>query len=345
MDHQDHSVDSDRRALLGTLAAVAATSPFAALAQAPKKVVIYTVIPEQEITRRITEEFTRRTGIAVEVLTVPAAGTLAARIRSERANPRADVFVDAPVDFHEALAKEGLLQSYRPASVDDATIKAGFSDPKGYWHGWYALTTCIFWNADRLPKGVKPPHTWDEMLRPELKGQIALANPQTSAIGYVVLATQIFRLGEEKAWGWQRGLNPNVKQYTPSAPMVVTLVEQGEAPIGAFWLSNVLYSRSVRKQPLEFVVPEDNAVNVWAASIVKGGPNPEAARQYVDFLLSEFPQEVNARVGFRNPVNNKVKPPEGAPALSSIKTVRYDVGWAGDNMDRIRKQWTQESGQ
>lgn len=321
----------------------------ATAASAAEKIVVYTVIPEQEINRAITQEFTRRTGIEVELLNVPAAGTLSARIRSERAHPRADVFADAPIDFHQALAKEGLLLPYKSPLETPDVIAKGYSDKDGYWHGWYALTTCIFWNRDgfsRLAKekGISAPKNWDDLLNPALAGQVVLSNPQTSAIGYVLLTAQLFRLGEDKGWAYTRALDKNVRQYTPSAPLTVTLVEQGEAPVGAFWLSNVLYSKNVRKQPIDYVVPDDNVVNIWAASIVKGGPNPEGAKKYIDFLLSEYPQQINAQLGFRNPTNAKVKPPEGAPALDSVKTVAYDLNWATDNMDRIRKRWSAETG-
>jgi iron(III) transport system substrate-binding protein len=63
-------------------------------------------------------------------------------------------------------------------------------------------------------------------------------------------------------------------------------------------------------------------VNVWAASIVKGGPNPEAAKKYIDFLLSEYPQEINARLGFRNPVMRK-SPPPGRRAGARFGQNRY----------------------
>ena len=331
---------------LSLLAGATVVSP----AAAADKIVVYTVIPEAEVNRQINEEFTKRTGIEVELLNIPAVGTVASRIRTEKARPRADVFAAAPIDFHQALAKDGLLESYRPAAETADWIKKGYADPDGFWHGWYGMTTAIFWNRPRFekdiaPKGMSTPKTWDDLLNPALKGQLVLSNPQTSAIGFVLLATQIFRLGEEKAWKFTEALNANVKQYTPSAPMTVTLVEQGEAAVGAFWLADVLNAKINRKQPIDFVVPQDNVVNIWAASIVKGGPNTEGAKKYIDFLLTDYPQAINAKFGFRNPLNPSVKPPEGAPPLGEIKTVDYRNDWATENMDRIRKQWARISGQ
>jgi len=333
----------------GVLSAIAAfAASTSALAQS-QKIVVYTVIPEEDVNSKINAEFTKQTGIQVEVLNVPAVGTLAARIESEAAQPRADIFAAAPTDFQQGLAKKGLLEAYKsPALSADAASK-GYADPDGYWTGWYGMTTCIFWNTDNFKdiasKGVSTPKTWDDILNPAYSGQIATSNPQTSAIGYVLLATQIFRSGEDKAWEYTKALNKNVTQYTPSAPLTVTLVEKGEASVGTFWLADVLNAKIKRQQSIEFVVPPDNVVNVWAASIVKGGPNTEGAKKYIDFLLSEYPQQVNAQFGFRHPLNAKVTPPAGAPALSDLKTVKYDNAWATANMDRVRKQWAEVTGQ
>jgi iron(III) transport system substrate-binding protein len=319
-------------------------------ANAAEKIVVYTVLPEAEVNRQINEEFTKRTGIEVELLSIPAVGTVASRIRSEKAKPRADVFAAATVDFQEALGKEGLLLAYKSPLETDEIVKKGYADPNGFWHGWFGQTTAIFWNRNRFDKdiaakGGAKPATWDDLLNPAYKGQLILANPQTSAIGYVLLATQIFRQGEDKAWDYTKKLNASVKQYTPSAPLTVTLVEQGEGTVGAFWLSDILTSKIGRKQPIDFVVPQDNVVSVWAASIIAGSPNPEGAKKYIDFLLSEYPQSINAKFGFRSPLNPKVAAPEGAPMLSDLKTVSYDLPWATANMDRIRKEWSRVSGQ
>ena len=331
-------------ALLAALPILTGTVP----ASAQEKVVVYTVLPEAETNREMNEEFFKRTGIKVEMLNVPAVGTLAARIRSEKDRPRADVFAAAPIDFHEGLAKDGLLLAYKSPLTPPDAVEKGYADAKGYWTGWFASTTAIFWNRDRfkseLGEKVAPPATWDDLLKPEFKGKIISANPQTSAVGFVQLATQIFRLGDDKGWDYNIKFARNVAQYTPSAPLTVTLVEKGEAPIGVYWLGDILTSRFNRNQPIDYIVPPDNAVVVWAGSIVKGGPNPEGARKYIDFLNSEFVQALNAKNGFRHPFNPKVAPPVGAPALTDMTVVKYDMDWATENMDRLRKKWGQVSG-
>lgn len=332
-------------------AALAALTLFSGApdAFAQDKVVVYTVTPFPEMNRRISEEFTKRTGIKVEYLNVPAVGTLAARIRSEKDRPRADVFATAPVDFHEALAKDGLLAPYHSPALPPDAVAKGYADGKGYWTGWFATTIAIFWNTNQFKKEIGEnaalPRTWDDLLKPEFKGKLVSANPQTSAVGFVELATQTFRLGEEKAWDYVKKFAANSAQFTPSAPIVVALVEKGEVPVGVFWLSDIMTAKVSRNQPLDFTIPPDNAVAVWAASIVKGGPNPEGAKKFIDFLTSEFVQDTATRVAFYHPLNPKVAPPEGAPALADMKVVKYDMEWATANMDRLRKKWGEVTGQ
>lgn len=183
------------------------------------------------------------------------------------------------------------------------------------------------------------------MLNPAFKGKVALPSPQTTAIGYVLLATQVFRLGEQKAWDYERKLNGNIAQWTASPQLMVTLVEQGEAAVGAGWSSDVLNSKVAHGQALDFVLPPQDAVIVHTAGIIRGGPNPESARKYIDFLQTDFAQAANAKYGFRAGLDPDVAPPEGAPPLTAIDAVKYDTDWATANYDRLPKQWAHELGQ
>ena len=229
-------------------------------------------------------------------------------------------------------------------------MEKGYADPDGFWHGWYYLTPAIFWNTKRFASDpaladVKPPATWDDLLNPVFKGQVAMPNPQTTAIGYVLLATQMFRLGEDKAWDYERKLNANISQWTASPQLMVTLVEQGEATVGAGWISDVLNSKVGHGQAIDFALPSQDAVIVHTAGLIKGGPNPDSARKFIDFLQSDAAQAINAKYGHRPALSPAVPPPEGIPPLSALNTVNYDTGWATQNYDRLPKQWARETGQ
>jgi iron(III) transport system substrate-binding protein len=332
-------------AVAGALLSLAAGAP----AVATETVVVYTGINEEAFTNAIKTEFTRETGINVEMLVIPANGTLIARVETEKRRPRADVIVDTTVDFIQKLKSEGLIEPYKAKAETPEYIQRGYADPDGYMHGWFAITPMIFWNKARFDsdpslKRVQPPTSWDDLLNPAFKGKVIVPNPQTTAMGSVMYLTQIFRLGEDKAWDYTRKLNSNISQYTASASLPVALVERGEGTIGVAWSADVLAATIGRGQQLGFAIPQDNAVSVWAAGIVKGGPNPDAARKFVDFLQGDFVQNATAKLGYRLPLGSSVAAVEGVPPLSSIKAVNYDYNWAGQNLDRIRKQWAKETG-
>lgn len=314
----------------------------------PAKLVVYSALPDLE-TSLVDREFTRRTGVSVEALSVAAAGTIATRIIAEKDRPRADIFVGGSADFHAPLARQGLLVRYRSPVAAEAKVNPSYLDPDGFWHGWYLGALAIIinterWEKEMAPRRIPKPTTWDDLLKAEFKGQFVMPSVITTGGGYIFVAAQIFRLGEDKAWAYLRALNTNRSQFTPTAPATITLLERGEAFVGMMWAHEAIGARILRVQPLETIIPPDTAFEIGAVSIIKGGPNFEAAKAYVDFLMSRVPQTVNAQYGFRYPVRGDVQVPLGALPFQSLKFVNYDRGWAIDNMTRIRDRWTKEIG-
>ncbi len=311
------------------------------------KIVVYSALPDLENTL-VNREFTKRTGIPVESLAVAAAGTIAARIRVEKDKPRADIFVGGSRDFHIPLAREGLLLKYISPAFAEAKISPAYRDPDGFWTGWYLGALGIIVNTDRweremAPRRIPKPATWDDFLRPEFRGHFIMPSPITTGGGFIFVAAQIFRLGEERAWAFLKALNANASQYTPTAPGTITLLERGEGIVGMQWAHEGIGAK-MRLQPLETTVPPDTAFEIGAVSIVKGGPNVEGAKAYVDFLMSRTPQDINSKYGFRYPVRADVPVPMGATAFEALKFVKYDLAWAIENMARVRERWTREIG-
>lgn len=310
-------------------------------------VIIYSAL-DSTVTSEILQAFERATGLKTEALTLAAAGTLATRIRAEAARPQADVFLGGSIDFHEPLAKEGLIEPYA-SDLAALNMAPEFRDPAGHWHGWYVGALALMYNADRFerelaPQGVRPPFTWDDLLDPAFRGQVVLPSPVTTGGGFIFVATQIFRFrDEELAFAWLKRLAENAT-FTPTAPAGITLVSRGEALVGMNWGHDIQSMAINQGFPVAINFPPDTATEIGGVSIIKGGPNPEGARRFVQFVLDGEPQAINARLGLRYPTRLDVAPPEGMPALDSLRFVAYDRQWAIDNMQRIRERWQQEIG-
>jgi iron(III) transport system substrate-binding protein len=170
-------------------------------------------------------------------------------------------------------------------------------------------------------------------------------DPVKTGGGYIFLATQVFRFNkdEDKAMDYMKKLHGNIGQYIGTSPQAIELVGQGQFLVGPNWGHDILTAAS-KGQPVEFIAPPDTANEVGAVSIVKGGPNPAAARAFVDWVLTKEAGELNVKLSNRLSVLKDVPPAPGAPTLQSVKLVNYDRDWATQNKDRLIKKWQQAVG-
>jgi iron(III) transport system substrate-binding protein len=343
-----------KRVLFLLLSATVILGAFAAgkaeTEKVPQKVVIYAALDEKT-THELAAAFKESTGIDAEVaLQIEQAGTVAARIKTEAANPRADVFIGGNSNFHTELAAGGFLEKYRSPVVKEVGIDPQFMDPDGYWTGWYLGALCLLYN-DKLynekvkPLGIAPPATWDDLLNPVYKGQVIASNPATTGGAYLMVAAQIFRLGSEEAgFEYIRKLHSNVAQYTKGANGCIPLIAQGEAMVGFAWGHDTLKQKAQGNLPIVVVFPKDTGFEIGAASILKGAPHLESAKKFIDFLLSTKAGTINARNGYRYPVRSGVELPPGVPPFESLKLAPWDLKKAAENVDKWKKQWSAITG-
>ena len=326
------------------LISVAVVLGIGPISAAPSQtIVVYSGMDEYTM-EVLTKAFEPKTGIKVESLVLAAAGTMSARVRSEASAPKADIFIGGSAEIHEPLARDGLLLAYHPQEETSGRIPAEYVDPRGLWHGFYAGPLVIIVNRKLFDQEIKLrggpyPRTWDDLLHPAYAGRIAAWNPATVGGGYIFLAGQIFRAGgEDKGFEWLKRFDASVRLYGPTGPSTIPLVVRGEAVAGVAWLDDTAEAID-GGQPLEYVIPPDTAGEIGSISIVKGGPNSEGAKQFVDFVLTKGAQEVIAKYGFKYPVRTDVPIRSDFPALTSLKFVRYDRPFALQNRDRLVKKW------
>ncbi len=323
-------------------AAPAATSVPAATSapSAGGTIAVYSALNESTNNQFVAAFKAANPGFEVSVLPLAAAGELQTRIRTEKASPKADIFIGGSSEFHDPLGKEGLTVAYQ--SPNASAVDAKYKDPNGFWTGWYLGIFGFVFNTDRLAKelGDKKPATWDDLLDPAWKGNLVLPDPVKTGGGYIFLATQIFRFGrdEAKALDFMKKLNANIAQYIATAPQAIQLVGQGQFVGAPNWSHDILTAKG-QGQPVDLVVPSDTGFEIGAVSIIKGGPNTEGAKKFVDWVLTKEAGELNVKLSNRLSVRADVPPAPGAPTLDSVKLVDYDRQWASENKDRLLKAW------
>ena len=276
----------------------------------------------------------------MDLLPLAAAGELQTRIRAEKASPKADIFIGGDSSFHDGLGKEGLLETYE--SPNASAVAAQSKDPAKNWTGWYFGIFGIITNTSRFNAeiGGAKPTSWDDLLDAKYKGKLVLGSPITTGGGYIFIATQIFRFNKNEvtAMEYMKKFHANVAQYPGTSPQAIQLVSQGQFVGAPNWSHDILTEKA--KNPgIDLSVPKGTGYEIGAVSIIKGTKNPQAAKAFVDWVLTKEAGALNVQLSNRVSVRSDVPPAPGAPTLTSVEMVNYDRDWAALNKDRVLKLW------
>lgn len=302
------------------------------------KLVLYAGMMEDHVKGAVAE-FEAKTGVKVEWVRMSSGETLT-RIRAEKDNPKASVWYGGPADAYIAAREEGLLEKY--VSPNAAKIPAQFKDAEGYWSGIYVGLLGFGYNTKLMEeKKLTPPTSWEDLLKPEFKGQIAVANPGSSGTSYTVLATMVQLLGEEKGLDYMKKLHPQVAQYPKSGTAPGQMAGRGEVLIGISFAHDIVkYAKE--GMPLKVAFPsEGTGYEIGAVALIKGGPDQEAAKLFIDWALTKEAQELGQKYGsYQSLTNPDAKNPPEAFELAKTKTVNYDFEWAGKSRTSLVEKWS-----
>lgn len=156
----------------------------------------------------------------------------------------------------------------------------------------YMLVLGFGVNTQKLAQlGLPTPKTWEDLLKPEYKGEIQLPDPRASGTTYTIMATLIQLLGEEKAFDYLKKLNENVSQYVKSN-LVTANLSRGESAVSVGFV-HAYATEKEKGAPVETVIPEGKTgYALGGASIIKGTRNLDNAKLFMDFVLSKEVQEI-----------------------------------------------------
>lgn len=279
-----------------------------------------------------------------------SAGEAYARIRSEARNPRTDIWWAGTGDPHMQAAEEGLSQPYKSPLLDQqqdwAKKQAEISNYRTV--GIYAGALGWGYNTKLLAdKKLKEPKCWADLLDPTFKGEIQIANPNSSGTAYNTLATLVQIMGEDKAFDYLKKLNANISQYTKSGSAPVKAAARGETTIGIVFMHDAV-AMQVDGFPIKSVAPcEGTGYEIGSMSIIKGARNLASAKVWYDWALSaEAQSHMKEAKSFQLPSNRSAEISEYAPRFENIKLIDYDFKTYGDSAKRkaLLGRWDKEIG-
>lgn len=86
---------------------------------------------------------------------------------------------------------------------------------------------------------------------------------------------------------------------------------------------------------------EGTGYEVGAMSIIKGGPEPELAKKFIDWMLTAEAQSL-MKQWYRIPLNPDAEVAEGSVKMGDVKVVPMDFDYFGREKDRLIERWKNE---
>ncbi|WP_315078412.1 ABC transporter substrate-binding protein [uncultured Clostridium sp.] len=307
-------------------------------AKEQEQLTIYCGLMEDHMVK-VVEEFKNETGINAEAVRM-SSGEILGRIRAEKDNPKASVWYGGPADAFVQANEDGLLEKY--VSENSKDISEKYKDKNGAWTGIYVGYLGFASNKKLLDeKSIEAPKSWDDLLKPEFKGQVSISNPGSSGTAYTALATIIQLKGEEEGLNYMKKLNDNIKSYEKSGTAPARLAGQGEVMVGVSFLHDGIKYREEGMKDIVLTSPSDGTgYEIGATAILKGGPDQDSAKKFIDFVLSKKGQEIGQTVGsYQFLTNETANQPEISNEIKDTKLIDYDLELAGKIRSSLVEKW------
>ena len=283
--------------------------------------------------------YARTTGVKVN-MALKGSGEALAQLVAEKDNPKTDLWFGGTGDPHLQAAEQGLSLEYQSPLLAQlhpwAQQQARQSGYKTV--GIYSGPLGFGYNTELLAKKkLAIPKTWADLLKPEYKGDIQVANPASSGTAYTMIATLVQLMGEDKAFDYLKDLHKNVSQYTRSGTGPIKAVARGETAISISFVHDAP-GEKMQGFPVETVAPADGTgAEIGSMSLVSGARNLAAAKKFYDWALAPATQEMGAAARqFQLPSNKGAKLDERIPDFRKIRFIQYDYAKYGASAERRR---------
>ena len=213
------------------------------------------------------------------------------------------------------LQKMGFTSPYK--SPHAAAYPDGFKDPHGYWTDLYDNLIITAYNTARVKRD-ELPIRYEDLLQPRWKRRMVLDQNEDRWF-----ANMLYLMGEKKGMEFMQALAKQEVAIRGGRGMVTQLVGAGEydLQIVAYW-----YRPHLMKQkgaPIDWIGMEPAIIATHPISVVNRAPHTNAAKHFIDFVLSEEGQKTFVQKG-REPARVGLKPP-GYPTQLKVFPSRIQL--------------------
>lgn len=304
-----------------------------AAARKEGQVLVYTTLIVEQIVRPLIRAFQAQVpGIDVKFVRADSVALVVRMLNEARANrTQADLW--QLVDGVSPIVEAGLAAELDLPSAKG--LPANYVDPNRRWVTTNLAVRSLAYNTRLVPKA-QAPRGYDDLLEPRFKGKFAWSpNSVSGAHGFI--GTVLKHMGEEKGIAYLRRL---ARQEITPVPIAIRAVLDrviaGEYAMGLEMNGSHAYISAGMGAPVAWVPLDPVTLTLQVAGLVPKSPHPNAARLFLDFMVSRTGQEV-----FRDrdyiPMHPDVaaKAPELKPETGGYRAIVYSP----EEIDANAKRW------
>ncbi len=181
------------------------------------------------------------------------------------------------------------------------------------------------------------PKTWDDLPDAKYKGKLVMTDPSFTSLQVSVVGM----MSKERGWGFYEKLRANDIMIVQGNQQVSDMLKRGERLIAVGALDS--YAADDRKEghPIKTLYPTDGVFVIPSpTAVVKGSPNPNAAKLFAEFMIGDSVQKIfPADGGYA--ARTDIAAPQGSPALDSLKIIAVDYDYIEKETPRIKRRFNE----
>ena len=270
------------------------------------------------------------------------------RVRSERANPQADVWFGGPATIFARAADDGLLAPYRPEWAD--AVPPASRAPGDLYFGTFRTIPVLVWNSKRV-LAADAPKDWEDLLAPRFAGRVLIRDPMASGLMRTFFAYELARSvaatgSPDAGYAWLGRLDAATKEYVANPALLFEKLTRGEGDVTVWELTDVLLHHQ-SGEPIGYGFARSGTPVIDdSIALVAGAPHRAAAVAFLDWAGSAEAQRLAAERAFRLPARTDL-PAASLPAwardvLARLVVGDYDRQLAAERSQAWMSRWDSE---
>ncbi|MBI4527875.1 MAG: extracellular solute-binding protein [Deltaproteobacteria bacterium] len=248
----------------------------------------------------IVDRFHTRFPFVKPVLHRSGGGALMNKVLTEaRAGRYAFDVVGGRGEMILSFKEKGLIAAYK--SPETKLMDPDLYDRQGFWYTYYVVPTALGYNTKQVKKE-EVPKTYEGLLDPRWKGKkISMDNE-----AYLLVQGLMSIWGREKTLDYMRKLAAQDPVLARGNTERVALTGAGEYPLVLAY-AHAIEREKFKGATIDWIALEPAVVEIDPLMVGSKAPHPNAARLFLDFLLSKEGQEMLVEFQ-RIPVRSDVEP-------------------------------------